>query len=191
MKQISRNQQIFVDEYILHGNATVAYSAAYGVHVKNCGEMGYKLLHSPKIAALITEKKAEIAKQYNIDQEYLIRETLDLIKSCKDAKSEIGVTDRTNWNKAIQTLARLTGHDIQKLEIKDTTTKITVITDKYDHLIEATNVDFQVIEPGNEQEQEQKQLPQETKINFKINVKNEQIPEDRDRVDNGPLEENN
>lgn len=165
MRPLNKKEQIFIDEYIIHNNATLAYTTAYG-QIKNAGEMGYRMLKKEKIKTIIDEKKAEIAKQYNITQDFLIKELLDIIQSCKEAKKELGTADRNNWNKAVQTLAKITGHDIQKIEVKDNTTRITVVTDYFEKLenAEIQDVKFEETKP--------KQIENKSIIKIKIKEDN-------------------
>lgn len=116
---ITPKQEKFVEEYLIDLNPIAAAIRA-GYSPKSAKFQSCKLLSDSNVSQLLKQKQLIIAKKYDITRDDLIKECYDLIESCKkegfDGKGT--VKDRVNWNTAIKTLARLTGLDVQKTEIK-------------------------------------------------------------------------
>ncbi len=75
-----------------------------------------------------------VEEQYKIDLDFLIKESMELIKSCKEDGIPLGgfggganiIKDRANWNKALQNLAKWTGYDVKKVDITSNGEKIQI-----------------------------------------------------------------
>ena len=107
--------QMFADEYLSNGfNASAAYMVVYkGVDEDTAKANGSRLLAKDSIKAYIDEKILSLRQEKKIEREDLVNELLQIISSCKTqgVDGEGKITDRSNWNKAVQTLSKLLGYD--------------------------------------------------------------------------------
>lgn len=121
---LSPKQILFCEEYLMgmakgDANATAAYKIVYkGITDSAAVAAASRLLNSVNVQEYIKQRKTELSQKYDISKDYLVQELFELIDSCKkegmDGKGTI--KDRTNWTKAVGLLAKITGHDVQKVE---------------------------------------------------------------------------
>ena len=100
----------FADEYLIDMNASRAYVAA-GYSSKTPDKNAYKLLEKEEIKAYLEKMQAKTSEKLEIDREWVIKEYMELINSCKveGTGGEYSITDRNNWNKALQNLSKMLG----------------------------------------------------------------------------------
>jgi len=108
-KQISKSEKEFVEHYLRTGNALESYKVAYPNANENTAlKNSYSIIRRPHIAEYINNNKTAIEVERKIDREYLIKEALELIESCKSTDDMNPIKDKTNWGKGIDLLAKLT-----------------------------------------------------------------------------------
>lgn len=71
--ELTPNQARFVDEYLVDLNATRAAIRA-GYSEKSAAQQGWDLLRNPKVQALISKKRAELARKTEITAERVLLE---------------------------------------------------------------------------------------------------------------------
>lgn len=122
--EINPRHKAFADEYLINGmNATQAYLSVYkSVKKTRTAEVnGNKILSNAEVKAYIAERQKENQKKIEIDQEWILREYMELLKSCKDEGLDGGGTikDRTNWAKSLAQLTKMLGLDApEKQEVE-------------------------------------------------------------------------
>jgi phage terminase small subunit len=130
--EINPRHKAFADEYLVNGmNATQAYLSVYrSVKKEETARVnGSKLLTNANIQTYIAERQKENQKKIEIDQEWILREYMELLKSCKDEGLDgVGtIKDRTNWAKSLAQLTKMLGLDApekQEVEHKGLTINI-------------------------------------------------------------------
>ncbi len=116
MNELTIKQQLFCDEYLINGfNGTKAYLSVYK-NVKNentAAVNASNLLRNPNISRYLEESKMIVAKKFNIDRDFIIKEYLEVLQSCKkEGNDGVGtIKDRANWTKALSGLSKLCGLD--------------------------------------------------------------------------------
>lgn len=73
MTKLTPKQERFVAEYLIHGDATKAATAA-GYSAKTAAQQGYQLLQNPSVAAVLGAKQKKLADKYEVTAERVIRE---------------------------------------------------------------------------------------------------------------------
>jgi phage terminase small subunit len=113
--KLNEKHKLFADEYINNGyNATKAYMTVYKTDKERVAEASAsRLLSKVIIADYIKERQKEAQEELKIDREYIIKEYLDLITSCKieGNDGEGTIKDRANWSKALAQLSKMLGLD--------------------------------------------------------------------------------
>lgn len=71
--KLTPKQERFVAEYLIHGDATRAASAA-GYSTKTAAQQGYQLLQNPSVASRLAAKQQKLADKYEVTAERVIRE---------------------------------------------------------------------------------------------------------------------
>lgn len=121
-RELTKNELDFLNEYLVNGhNAYQAYLKAYPKASKSTAKTNANtLMKRPLIIEYLKSNKTDTEIKFNVDRDYLIRECLSLIEDVKLSK---GFKDRTAWNKAIDTLSKLTNSYAPiKLDVKNETT---------------------------------------------------------------------
>jgi phage terminase small subunit len=72
-KKLTDNQKKFAEEYLIHGNRSLAYRTAYPNAKKSFGVSGHHLLKNPKVSAYIEKRKAAMAAKLEITPEKTLR----------------------------------------------------------------------------------------------------------------------
>jgi hypothetical protein len=122
--EINPRHKAFADEYLVNGmNATQAYLSVYrSVKKEETARVnGSKLLTNANIQAYIAERQKENQKKIEIDQEWILREYIELLNSCKvEGLDGYGtIKDRTNWAKSLAQLTKMLGLDApEKTEVE-------------------------------------------------------------------------
>jgi phage terminase small subunit len=70
---LSKNQKHFAEEWLIHGNASLAYRTAYPNAKKSYGVSGHHLLKNPKVSAYIERRQAKMAAELEITPEKTLR----------------------------------------------------------------------------------------------------------------------
>lgn len=116
---MNEKHKMFADEYLKNGCvASTAYKSCYhDVTEATARTQGSLLLINPNVKAYITEQLAALSQEKKITREYLVDELLLLINNCKTQGVDGSgtITDRANWNKAVQTLAKLLGFNSENV----------------------------------------------------------------------------
>lgn len=116
MDNLNERHKAFCDEYLVNGqNATKAYLAVYkSVKSERTAEAAAsRLLSNVKVKDYIATQLQKTAKKYDIDREFILKEYMELLDSCKvEGIDGAGtIKDRTNWAKAIGQLSKFLGLD--------------------------------------------------------------------------------
>lgn len=130
---MNNRHKAFADEYLSNGlNATQAYLSVYkSVKKEETARVnGSKLLTNTNVKAYIADKQEELSKDAKIDREYILKEYMELLASCKDEGIDgMGtIKDRTNWAKALAQITKMLGldePDKQQIEHKGVVINIT------------------------------------------------------------------
>ena len=110
--KMTPKQQIFVSEYLKTGNATeAARRAGYKGNDNTLGQVGNENLRKPKVVELIKSKEAERSKRLELEEDF----ELKAAKEIYDKAMEI--LDFKSANTAIQTIAKIRGKFIQKIQL--------------------------------------------------------------------------
>jgi phage terminase small subunit len=114
--KLTPKQEKFSQLYVKLGNASEAYRQSY-----NCGKMktesihrkAKELLDNVKISARIGQLSTQLAKNHDIDKDFILNEYMQLLLSCKEEGMDGQGTlkDRTNWAKALAQLTKMLGLD--------------------------------------------------------------------------------
>lgn len=118
---LNKKQLAFVDEYFRCGfNGTQAYLAVYrGATEKTAVTNASRLLTNANVKSEIDKRHQELTAKSKIDREYLLKEYLELLESCKkEGVDGVGtIKDRTNWARALAQVSKLLGLDApEKIE---------------------------------------------------------------------------
>lgn len=125
MKKLTDKQKKAVDIYLINGmNKTQALIDA-GYSQKYANANINSVFAKPEVQAYLQQKQEENQKKIDINQEWLLKEYLQLIESAKFEGIPMGergsMKDRVNWAKALAQLSKLLGLDEpDKQEIKHT-----------------------------------------------------------------------
>lgn len=108
-----KKHQDFVKEYLNNGmNAKQAYMSVYKYSTDKVAEvLASRLLRNDNVKALLEVEFAKTAEKFELTKENMINELKKLIASCVQEGNDGNGTikDRTNWNKAIDTLNKMGG----------------------------------------------------------------------------------
>jgi len=112
----NKKHKAFADEYLANGmNGTQAYLSIYKSVKKEdtAAVNASKLLRNTKVKAYIKAEQDKTSAKLNIDKEYILREYMALISSCKEEgiDGEGTLKDRTNWAKGLAQLTKMLGLD--------------------------------------------------------------------------------
>ncbi len=132
MRNLTVKQEKFCQEYVKLGNATEAYKNSYNaknMKTESITPKASRMLKQANISARVAQLREETAKENKIDREYILKEYMDLLKSCKDEGIDgYGtIKDRTNWTKVLAQITKLLGldePDKQEIEHKGLTINI-------------------------------------------------------------------
>lgn len=113
-RPLTIKQENFCQKYIETGVAFKAYKYAYDCERMKDGHIygeASKLLKLPHIKKRIKELKEDLADQFSIDQQYIVGQYLKIIEDAteKGVDGKGTITDRGNWLKAVEKLAKTLG----------------------------------------------------------------------------------
>ncbi len=133
-KKLTPKQAIFVSEYLKTGNATeAARKAGYKGNDVTLGAVGAENLKKPHIAVAIKEKQQKRSERLELEEDFELKKGIELLRMCmepkhvynfatgKPMKDEDGnyvmQFDSKGANTALQTIAKLRGKFISKIEV--------------------------------------------------------------------------
>lgn len=123
MSTLNNKQIAFLDEYFMNGfHASAAYLTVYKPKdIRVAEAAASRLLSNVNIASEVQKRKKILSDKYNITMEKLIDMTAEVIESCKkEGLDGTGILkDRTNWIKSIEFLAKISGLNVQKVEVNN------------------------------------------------------------------------
>ncbi len=113
-KNLSERERMFCEEYLETFNALASYKKVFDSTTQGSAlASSAEIMKRPHIKKYLEDRRAELAEHYNISKEFLIKECLSIIESAKGEEK----TDRKEWNKAIDLLAKLTAAYTTKVDV--------------------------------------------------------------------------
>ncbi len=93
MSKLTLKQQKFADEYIINGNATVAYKLAYSSVKKDtvANANGSRLLRNAKVSDYIEERMEELQSEKVADQQEILEFLTSIVRGEKTEQTLIGM----------------------------------------------------------------------------------------------------
>ena len=111
-EKLTIKQQTFVAEYLKTGNTTeAARRAGYKGNDNTLAQVGNENLRKPKVVELIKSKETERSKRLELEEDF----ELKAAKEIYDKSMEM--LDFKSANTAIQTIAKIRGKFIQKIQL--------------------------------------------------------------------------
>lgn len=112
---INDKEKALVDEYMVNGyNGQMAHQKVYpGTTMESSKAGASRMLARPYVKKYLELSREKLANKVEINREWLVKEYLELIKSCKmNGTDGTGyIKDKANWNKSLKQLAKLLGLD--------------------------------------------------------------------------------
>lgn len=104
---------IFIEAYMSNGCVGLDAAITAGYSVKSAKVTASHLLADPLIQVEIQKRKTQIAKDFNIDREYIMNQYISIIQSSVvEGNDGVGfIKDRNSWLKAVNALAKMIGED--------------------------------------------------------------------------------
>ena len=131
-KKLTPKQQVFVAEYLKTGNATVAAKRA-GYSEKTAGRNADKLRKNTNISRAIEEAQKKRSDRLELEEDFELKKAIELLDMCmkptqvvdmfgkpvkdKETGKFVMAFDSKGANTALQTIAKLRGKFVQKLEV--------------------------------------------------------------------------
>ena len=132
-KKLTPKQLLFVSEYLKTGNATeAARRAGYKGNDKTLGQVGAENLKKPGILRAIEAKQEKRSKRLELEEDFELKKAIELLKMCMEPKhvydfnglptkdedgNYVMQFDSKGANKALETIARLRGKFVQKVQV--------------------------------------------------------------------------
>lgn len=111
-EKLTPKQEIFVSEYLKTGNATeAARRAGYKGNDNTLGQVGNENLRKPKVVELIKSKEAERSKRLELEEDFELKAAKEIYDKA------MKILDFKSANTAIQTIAKIRGKFIQKIQL--------------------------------------------------------------------------
>lgn len=131
-KKLTPRQQVFVSEYLKTGNAAEAARKA-GYSEKFAGRNADKLRKNTNIARAIEERQQARSERLELEEDFELKKALKLLEMCMEPEkvynpfsgepvkdvdgNYVMKFDSKGANTALQTIAKLRGKFVQKLEV--------------------------------------------------------------------------
>lgn len=132
-RNVARKHELFVENYLLHFNATEAYKQTYGLKSDTvAASNGSALLRQPDVKQYLEKRLAERKEELSVDASYIVRKYLEIIET--DYTEGIQELSKDQLQKMPKALRKL----IQSVEIVKTSTR----TDRSDYESERYKVTF-------------------------------------------------
>lgn len=133
-KKLTPKQQLFVSEYLKTGNATeAARKAGYKGNDKTLGQVGAENLRKPGISRVLEERQQARSERLELEEDFELKRAIELLDMCMKPKQVVDMFgkpvkdketgkfvmafDSKGANTALQTIAKLRGKFVQKLEV--------------------------------------------------------------------------
>ena len=111
-EKLTIKQKTFVSEYLKTGNATeAARRAGYKGNDNTLGQVGNENLRKPKVLELIKSKEAERSKRLELEEDFELKAAKEIYDKA------MKILDFKSANTAIQTIAKIRGKFIQKIQL--------------------------------------------------------------------------
>lgn len=119
---------IFISEYISNGGNGQLAAIIAGYSQKSAKSKASQLLADPLIQEELLKKQEELNEKYQITQEYLIQEYLEMIQYAKEFKEDDSfiIKDSQLWLKATDSIAKMLGLNAPKKVDITSNTPITI-----------------------------------------------------------------
>ena len=133
-KKLTPKQQLFVSEFLKTGNATAAARrAGYKGNEETLRSIGKENLTKPPIKRAIDEKNQKRNERLELEEDFELKKALKLLEMCMEPEkvyspftgepvkdvdgNYVMKFDSKGANTALQTIAKLRGKFVQKLEV--------------------------------------------------------------------------
>ncbi|MDR3898283.1 MAG: terminase small subunit [Duodenibacillus sp.] len=133
-KKLTPKQQLFVSEFLKTGNATeAARKAGYKGNEETLRSIGKENLTKPPIKRAIDEKNQKRNERLELEEDFELKKALKLLEMCMEPEkvynpfsgepvkdvdgNYVMKFDSKGANTALQTIAKLRGKFVQKLEV--------------------------------------------------------------------------
>lgn len=133
-KKLTPKQQLFVSEFLKTGNATeAARRAGYNGNEETLRSIGKENLTKPLIKRAIDEKNQKRNERLELEEDFELKKALKLLEMCMEPEkvyspftgepvkdvdgNYVMKFDSKGANTALQTIAKLRGKFVQKLEV--------------------------------------------------------------------------
>lgn len=133
-KKLTPKQQLFVSEFLKTGNATeAARKAGYKGNAETLRSIGKENLTKPPIKRAIDEKNQKRNERLELEEDFELKKALKLLEMCMEPEkvynpfsgepvkdvdgNYVMKFDSKGANTALQTIAKLRGKFVQKLEV--------------------------------------------------------------------------
>ena len=133
-KKLTPKQQLFVSEFLKTGNATeAARKAGYKGNEETLRSIGKENLTKPPIKRAIDEKNQKRNERMELEEDFELKKALKLLEMCMEPEkvyspftgepvkdvdgNYVMKFDSKGANTALQTIAKLRGKFVQKLEV--------------------------------------------------------------------------
>lgn len=133
-KKLTPKQQLFVSEFLKTGNATeAARRAGYKGNEETLRSIGKENLTKPPIKRAIDEKNQKRNERLELEEDFELKKALKLLEMCMEPEkvynpfsgepvkdvdgNYVMKFDSKGANTALQTIAKLRGKFVQKLEV--------------------------------------------------------------------------
>lgn len=133
-KKLTPKQQLFVSEYLKTGNATeAARRAGYACKSSHAFEVqGNRLLRNAEVSRAIEAKQTKRSERLELEEDFELKKAIELLQMCMEPKhvynfdgmpvkdedgNYVMQFDSKGANKALETIARLRGKFVQKVQV--------------------------------------------------------------------------
>ena len=133
-KKLTPKQQLFVSEFLKTGNATeAARKAGYKGNEETLRSIGKENLTKPPIKRAIDEKNQKRNERLELEEDFKLKKAMKLLEMCMEPEkvynpfsgepvkdvdgNYVMKFDSKGANTALQTIAKLRGKFVQKLEV--------------------------------------------------------------------------
>ena len=133
-KKLTPKQLLFVSEYLKTGNATeAARRAGYACKSSHAFEVqGNRLLRNAEVSRAIEAKQTKRSERLELEEDFELKKAIELLQMCMEPKhvydfnglptkdedgNYVMQFDSKGANKALETIARLRGKFVQKVQV--------------------------------------------------------------------------